>query len=401
MLHRVLDDSFSDEVRDRITLLAVARTATNSCYRFAPPFLAIIARGNGTTLAGIGVAVAISELSGLLSPLVGEVVERVHRRRAMVFGLIGVAIGVTLAASSVHPAMFTIGLVVLSLSKMLFDLGLGAWTADRVPYAKRGRVMGLIETSWAFGLLIGVTTMGLLTAATNWRIGFGLGAVAVVAVAGFIARRIPPDSGPHTSASRPGRVPVNVREVAVLIFGMFCLMAASQALFVTFGSWLVDEFGFTPTAIAIVAFGLGFTELIASLTSARRTDVWGKERSAGTGALLMVAASVGLAVWNDHVWVALPLCILAIAVFEFGIVSAIPLSTAAIVGSPARGMALMMGAGTVGRATASIPATRLYERFGMTWPALMCAALATGTVGAMIVLHRSGPSKMTVAVDSV
>ena len=389
MLHRTLDDSIPADVRDRITLLTVARTAVNSCVRFAPPFLAIIARGNGTTLAGIGVAVAISELSGLLSPLNGEIVERLHRRTSMMLGLIGVAIGVTIAASSVHPAMFAVGLIVLSQSKVMFDLGLGSWTTDRVPYTQRSRVMGLIEISWALGLLIGVSIMGLVTAATNWRVGFGLGAAAVVAVASLIARRIEPDSGPHTRASRTARVPVKVREVGVLIFGMFCLMAASQALFVTFGSWLEDAFDFTSTSLSIVAIALGFAELVASLTSSRRTDAWGKERSTAAGATLMVVASIGLAIWHDHLWIALPLCIIAIAVFEFAIVSAIPLSTAAIAGSPARGMALMVGAGTVGRATASIPATRLYERFGMAWPASLSAVLATGTVVAMTVLHRS------------
>ena len=389
MLHRALDDSIPIEVRNRITLLTAARTAVNSCVRFAPPFLAVIARGNGTTLAGIGVAVAISELSGLLSPLNGEIVERLHRRTAMVLGLIGVVIGVAVAASSVHTAMFAVGLTVLSQSKIMFDLGLGSWTTDRVPYAQRSRVMGLVEISWALGLLVGVSLMGFLTAATNWRVGYGLGAAAVVATAGLIARGIAPDSGAHTRATRTARSPVKVADVAVLIFGMFCLMAASQALFVTFGSWLVDAFDFTPTALSVVAFGLGFAELIASVTSSRRTDAWGKERSTAVGAALMVSAAIGLAIWHDRVVIALPLCIIAIAVFEFAIVSAIPLSTAAIAGSPARGMALMVGAGTVGRATASIPATRLYERYGMAWPALMSAALATGTVVAMVVLHRT------------
>ena len=400
MLHRTLDDSIPADVRDRITLLTVARTAVNSCVRFAPPFLAIIARGNGTTLAGIGVAVAISELSGLLSPLNGEIVERLHRRTSMMLGLIGVAIGVTIAASSVHPAMFAVGLIVLSQSKVMFDLGLGSWTTDRVPYTQRSRVMGLIEISWALGLLIGVSIMGLVTAATNWRVGYGLGAAAVVAVASLIARRIEPDSGPHTRASRTARVPIKVRDVSVLIFGMFCLMAASQALFVTFGSWLEDTFDFTSTSLSIVAIALGFAELVASLTSSRRTDAWGKERTTAAGATLMVVASIGLAIWHDHLWIALPLCIIAIAVFEFAIVSAIPLSTAAIVGSPARGMALMMGAGTIGRATASIPATRLYERFGMAWPALMCAVLGTGTIVAMLSLH-SGHLKSLPTSDLV
>jgi len=171
--------------------------------------------------------------------------------------------------------------------------------------------------------------------------------------------------------------------------------AAIQALFLTFGSWLEDAFDFTPTALSVVVIGLGFTELAASLTSARRTDAWGKERSTAAGAALMVVASVALAIWHGHVWIALPLCIIAIAVFEFAIVSAIPLSTAAIVGSPARGMALMMGAGTIGRAAASIPATRLYESRGMAWPALLCAALGTGTVVSMIALPRKLPSVHT------
>ena len=52
-----------------------------------------------------------------------------------------------------------------------FYLGIGSWIAHHVPYERRGRVTGLIEVSWAFGLLLGVSTMGLVTAATNWRVG--------------------------------------------------------------------------------------------------------------------------------------------------------------------------------------------------------------------------------------
>jgi predicted MFS family arabinose efflux permease len=237
--------------------------------------------------------------------------------------------------------------------------------------------------------LLGVTVMGLVTAATNWRVGYGLGAAAVLAMAGLIARSIEPDSGAHTRADRVARAPVQVREVAVLIIAMFCLMASSQALFVTFGSWLDDSFDFTPVMLSAVAFGLGFGELFASITSSRRTDQWGKERSAAAGAALMVPAGIGLAVWHDHLAIALPLLILAIGAFEFAIVSAIPLGTAAVPGSPARGMALMFGAGTFGRAIASVPATRLYERYGMVWPGILCATFATGTVAALLRLeHR-------------
>ena len=73
----------------------------------------------------------------------------------------------------------------------------------------------------------------------------------------------------------------------------------------------------------------------------------------------------------------------AIASFEFAIVSAIPLATEIVPGAPARGLAITLGFGTLGRATASVIATRLYVHHGMAWPAMMCACLASGMVLAM------------------
>ncbi len=390
MLHRALDDSFSPEVRHRVTLLTAGRTAANGCFRFAAPFLAVIAHGNGTSLAGAGVALAVGELSGLLSPLNGEIVERLQRRTAMTLGLIGVGVGTVLAASSVHPAMLAAALVVISQSKMMFDLGLGAWISDRVPYATRSRVMGLTETSWAGGLLLGVTAMGLVTATTNWRVGYAVGAVAVLTMAIAIHRGVAPDAGPHQREHRaePGRI--DRHRLLLMAGGMLCLMAASQALFVTFGSWLLDSFAFSPATLSAVTFGMGFAELTASVTSARRTDSWGKERSAAAGAAIMVPAGIGLALWHGHLAIGLPLLVLAVGAFEFAIVSAIPLGTTLVPGSPARGMALMFTAGTFGRALASIPATRWYAQHGMGWPAVMCAVLATGTVAAMLRLRALG-----------
>jgi len=45
MLNRLLDDSFDKEIRRNITAVTVARLVANAAYRFAPLFLATIARG--------------------------------------------------------------------------------------------------------------------------------------------------------------------------------------------------------------------------------------------------------------------------------------------------------------------------------------------------------------------
>ncbi|MGZ4702212.1 MAG: hypothetical protein ACXV98_13455, partial [Ilumatobacteraceae bacterium] len=74
MLGRVLDDSYAPEVRRDLTAFAAARTTSNACYRFVAPFIATIARGLHVSVADIGVAIAISEMSGLASPLIGRLV---------------------------------------------------------------------------------------------------------------------------------------------------------------------------------------------------------------------------------------------------------------------------------------------------------------------------------------
>ena len=381
MLHRALDDTYDPDVRAHITLTTASRTVANGAFRFAAPFLAVIAKGNGVSLAGVGAALAVGELAGLASPLLGVMVEQLQRRTAMSVGLAGVAAASVLAAASTHVVVLAIALVVLGQSKSVFDLGLMAWVSDRVPYAQRSRVIGINETSWAFGLLLGVSGMGLITEFTNYRIGYATAAVAV-AIASLACRRIAPDPAEHHANTRT-RAAIHRRRATATLVGMYSLMAASQCVFITFGGWLVDRYGFSAAQLSAVTFGLGFCELFASTSSARKADGWGKERSTAIGAAVMVPCGVVVALGHDHLWVGLPFVVIAIAAFEFGVVSAIPLGTELVPGSPARGVGIMFAAGTFGRASMSFVATRVYSHSGMTWPPLMTAGFATVVVLAM------------------
>jgi len=98
MLNRLLDDSFDKEIRRNITAVTVARLVANAAYRFAPLFLATIARGFDVSLSTLGFAIFVSELSGFASPFAGRIVDRLTHRNSMVLGLIGSAVGCTIAA---------------------------------------------------------------------------------------------------------------------------------------------------------------------------------------------------------------------------------------------------------------------------------------------------------------
>jgi predicted MFS family arabinose efflux permease len=382
MLNRLLDDSFDKEIRRNITAVTVARLVANAAYRFAPLFLATIARGFDVSLSTLGFAIFVSELSGFASPFAGRIVDRLTHRNSMVLGLIGSAVGCTIAAVSTSPLMFAVGVTVLALTKQSFDLGLGAWIADHVPYNQRGKIVGLTETAWALGLLVGVSIMGLITAATNWRIGFAFAVLCLVVSIFVIFNRVTNEARvPHESRSTtPQRITGNSW---LVVFTMFCIMCSAQNLFVTFGAWLEDEFQFGAARLAVAGFSLGLVELVASVSSSRQTDKWGKERSIALGALLVIPGGIFLCLGSNNLIIGLIGVFIYFLGFEFSVVSLLSLATSLVPNSPGTGLGWVLGAGTLGRAVMAIIATHLFESFGVQGPALMGASF--GLLGALTI----------------
>lgn len=376
------DESFSPTVRRHVTLLTVARTVANASYRFAPPFLAIIARGFNMSISQMGIALTVSELTGLASPIVGRRVDAMSRRRAMRIGLFGVGIGAVVAGSAPNLAVFTVGIILLGGSKVAYDVALGAWIADHVPWNKRSAVVGFTETSWALGMLVGVSALGLITAATNWRFAYVIGAVFVLSIAWILGNRLPAedDVAHHHDEPVTGEHGVLQPGGWLAIASCFTLMGAIQCIFVTFGPWLDDTFGFPAAGIAGVGFGLGFVELAASTSSSRFTDTWGKQRSVAMGATLMIPAALLIVALGDRLAPGLIGLALVILGFEFAIVSLLPIGTQLIPGHRGRGMGLLLGAGTLGRASVSLAATRLYDTHGIEPPAAVAAMFAGATI---------------------
>jgi predicted MFS family arabinose efflux permease len=382
MLNRLLDDSFDKEIRRNITAVTIARLVANAAYRFAPLFLATIARGFDVSLSTLGFAIFASELSGFASPFAGRIVDRLTHRNSMVLGLVGSAVGCTIAAVSTSPLIFAVGVTVLALTKQSFDLGLGAWIADHVPYNQRGKIVGLTETAWALGLLVGVSIMGLITAATNWRIGFAFAVLCLVVSMFVIFNRVTNEARvPHESRSTtPQRITGNSW---LVVFTMFCIMCSAQNLFVTFGAWLEEEFQFGAARLAVAGFSLGLVELVASVSSSRQTDKWGKERSIALGALLVIPGGIFLCLGSNNLIIGLIGVFIYFLGFEFSVVSLLSLATSLVPNSPGTGLGWVLGAGTLGRAVMAIIATHLFESFGVQGPALMGALF--GLIGALTI----------------
>ncbi len=387
MFTRWIDNEYAPVVRENFNRLVWGRLISNACYRFAPPFIAVIARGLDVSVAELGIAFTIGEFAGLLSPVIGRYVDRANRLVSMTLGMSLIVLAVIIAAASNGVVMFAVAMFLLSGSKVLFDTSLIVWVNDHVPYERRGSIVGIIETSWALSLFIGVALMGLATTLMNWRMGFLVGAFALALCGVLIVKALPRHDAhaptvQHTKAKVPPR--------AWLIFGCsFCLMGASQCVSITFGPWFEDEFGFTSLGIIVIVVALGIFELFSSVGSSRVTDVWGKENSMQRGVALMVVSGVAISMSTHQSWIALPMLIAFITGFEFALVSMLPLAANLVPAAGGIGLGLTVGAGTCGRALFSSVATQLYDTVGPVGPAITATALAGTTVVLIATYARS------------
>ena len=387
MFSRFVDDSYAPVVRKNLDRLVWARLISNSCYRFAPPFIAVIARGLDVTVGQMGIAFMVGEFAGLLSPIIGRFIDRGNRMVSMLAGITLIATSVVIAATAQNLVVFACAMFLLSASKVLFDTALIVWVNDHVPYERRGRIVGVIETSWALSLFIGVAIMGIATALISWRAGFMVGAVAMIVSGSLLAMGLPRhDAHAPVSEQVRGKVPAN----AWYVFACsFMLMGASQCVGITFGPWFEDEFHFTSGGLIAIVIVLGVFELVSSVGSSRVTDVWGKEISVRRGVVLMVVAGVAMSAGSHLSFVAIPMLVLFIAGFEFALVSMLPLAANLVPTAGGIGLGLTVGAGTCGRAVFSTVATSLYDSVGPVGPALAGTALAVITVAAITAYARS------------
>lgn len=389
MFRRFIDDDNSPVVLRNVDRLAWGRLVSNACYRYAPPFVAVIARGLDVTVGRLGIALMIGEFAGLLSPAIGRRIDRSNRLVAMAFGMSALFVGVVGAAVAPHIIVFTVAMFVLSAAKVVFDTALIVWVNDHVPYERRGQVVGVIETSWALGLFVGVSAMGIVTALTNWRVGFGLGALMMAVTGALILQRLPHHEA-HAPASNHVRARIP-RNGWLVVTAFFMLLGAAQTVGIVFGPWFEDNFGFSSGAIVAVVVSMGFVELVGSIGSSRVVDRWGKENAVRRGTILMFASCVLMAAGRDIPLVAVPMVVIFFLGFEFGIVCLLPVAANIIPGASGVGLGTAVGAGTFGRAVMSSIATNLYDAVGPVGPAVLGAAMAVAA-GVLVTAYRNSVS---------
>ncbi len=346
-----------------LTYLSVVRLVLLSVERSVYPFLPAIARGLGIPLGQAGLLLSARSVGGLTAPLTVAVAgRRGHHQRLAAIGLVLFAAGALLATIPGSYGWALAGFVVLGAARPAYDAAAQAYLADRSPYARRARVLAVLELMYAGGLLLGAPAAGWAIARWDWRAPFVAGAGAAVVALALLPTSLEPTHGEGGSGDHPLRVDGHVVRLLVT---MALFTFGAELTVVVFGAWLEGGFGLSLLALGGVSTVVGLAELSGEGLTLGVADRLGKRRTVALGLAVSAGAFAVLAVVGDALTPGLAAIAVALAGFEVAIVATIPIVSEVRPLARARMLALGGVAMFAGRAVAAAVAPAIFDRFGI------------------------------------
>jgi predicted MFS family arabinose efflux permease len=384
--------------RQLATLLA-GRLVFNTAFRAVYPLLPLLAAGLGVDLRTASLLVTVQVAASLLSPLGGAITDRFGERATLLAGLGFFALGAAGCALAQSFGPFLAGYGLIGLGTALYMPAVQTYASNRSAYGERGRVLGILELSWAVSALVGVVGLAqLVEAGGGWAPAFWALAALGATMAALTARlpaeaRRPGDQ----EARRPGRresagllAALRQPGVAPALAVVFLQLMAVELVFVVYGAWLEQDFAASTEQLGLVFGLLGLFELGGSLGATLMTDRLGKRRAvlAGFGAMgvLVLLLPLSAGHWAPFLTIFLlfDLC------FEFAVVSFFPLISGLAARARGTVMALCLMAMGSGRVAGSLIGPRLFEAAGFMGNGLLAGAAALVGVALGLALVREG-----------
>jgi DHA1 family inner membrane transport protein len=272
-------------------------------------------------------------MTSLLGLFTGPLADRIGYRFMMRTGLAMLAVGMLLCGLVPTYWPVFIGLVVASFGKTVFDPAMQAFIGQHVPFARRGRVIGAVETSWAGSTLIGIPALGLIIGHIGLNNSFYI--LALLGAIGWIAisRVIPADEVKAESKKERTNLFDSLKQLlkirsaaGMLAFG-FWISIANDSLFVVYGAWFEQDFLVSLVTLGFSTVAIGVAELLGESMTAMFADRLGLKRAVILGLCLAICAYLFLPFIGRTLPLAMTGMFCVFLAFEFTIVSSFTLST--------------------------------------------------------------------------
>jgi predicted MFS family arabinose efflux permease len=370
----------------QVASATVFRLFLNTARRFIYPFAPALSRGLGVPLTAITSLIALNQVTGLMSLLFGPLTDRWGYRTMMVAGLGLLAVGMTGAGIVPCYVVILVGLFMAGLGKSIFDPALQAYVGARVPFRRRGLVVGVMETSWAGSSFIGIPFLGLLMERFGWRSSFLF--LGFMGLAGSILLPLLFDRDERHS--RTGQAFIHLlRSWAALfryrpatgVLGMvFLLSVANDNFFVIYGSWLEEGFHLSLVALGFSTSVIGFAEFAGEGFTAFFGDRIGLKNAIAAG-LIVSFVGYGLVPLAHTLSVALLFLFIVFLGVEISVVCAISLSTELLPTARATMMAGFMAAASIGRVFGALLGGNVWKAGGIQGISVVSVFLTAAGLG--------------------
>jgi predicted MFS family arabinose efflux permease len=384
------------------------------------PFLPLIASGIGTSVVELGRMVGLRSAMGVFAPISGALSDRFGYRLVIRVALLVMAAGCLLMALSTSPWMVLVAILMSGLGTSAFVPNLQAFVSGHLPYRLRARGLGMIEYSWALTGIFGLSLVGLLIAATSWRMPFFLLAGGMLMMS-FIfgampgAHKPPADSAGDqlASASTPAVPSVHKRTgvywlrrmLSIFVVGpnwrstygtiLSALLSfyAAMQIMISHGAWLVRQYGLDAAALGLVALVIGCFDLVASVAVSVFTDRIGKKRSVLIGMGGSLIAYLVLPFLDRGVIPAVAGIAMARMFFEFNIVAYFPLLSEQVPAKRGQVMTLGTAISTIGTTLAGFTGPWMYVNHGVAALAWTSAGAIAMALAIVVIFVREGEIK--------
>jgi predicted MFS family arabinose efflux permease len=299
----------------------------------------------------------------MIGPLFATIGDNRGRKLGMLLGLGLFTLGTSVVVFWPTFPAFTAALILTLLGKIIFDPPLQAYMGDRVPYARRGRVLAVTELGWSLAFIIGIPLMGFLISRWGWMSPFWTLTILGMLVLLLLNWMIPRD--PVSRGTAPSAL-ANIQKVlsfppalAGLAVGLF-VSAANEVINLIFGVWMEDAFGLQIAALGAAAAVIGFAELGGESLVGFSVDRLGKPKAIALGLLGNCLAAILFPFLGQTLPGAIVGLFLFYLTFEFTLVSTIPMMTEIMPSARATMMSINISALSLGRALGAYVAPTLF-----------------------------------------
>ena len=366
----------------KVTVVTICRLVLNTARRFAYPFAPVLSRSLGVPLTAITSLIAVNQATAILGVFIGPVADRLGYRIIMLAGLTMLVVGMFAAGLFPYYVVLLFTLFLAGMAKSTFDPAVQAYISARVPYRRRGLVIGFLEISWAGSTLVGIPVIGLLISAFGWRSPFlvmgGLGLSGIIILRKLMPAKNTSDNLPKTSFRFRDSWKQLVAErtaLGALGFALFASMA-NDNLFVVYGAWIENAFQLSIVALGLGTSVIGIAELLGESMTAALADRFGLKRSVMVGLISSTLCYAILPLFGKTLSLALGGLFLIFFTFEFMIVTSLSLITELLPGSRATMMAGCFATAGIGRVIGALIGGPFWLAGGILTTSLISACLS-------------------------